>query len=110
MFSCFLNCINGAKSRKVSQWTIFSLAHERTLADQMREDELLADILNYVTRRSNIVDKMDEERLRWVLLTKSVVYKKSSFRVENKIIKLSLIATKLELKNCQANFQINGVR
>lgn len=85
-----------------------SLAHERTLADQMREDELLSDILNYVTRRSNIVEKMDEDRLRWVIWTKSVVCRETSFRVENKISRVSLTGAKWELLNSKASFKING--
>ena len=35
------------------------IEHEKTEADRDREEELLAEILNMVTMRSNIVDKMD---------------------------------------------------
>jgi len=37
---------------------------DRTMADKMKEEELIADILNFVTKRSVIVDRMDEDRLR----------------------------------------------
>lgn len=38
--------------------------HEKTESDRDREEELLTEILKLVTMRSNIVDRMDEDRLR----------------------------------------------
>ena len=45
---------------------LYVTEHEKSEADRDREEELLADILEMVTRRSNIVDRMDEDRLRYV--------------------------------------------
>ena len=46
---------------------ISSLEDEKTEEDKIREEVLLSAILEFVQRRSEIVDRMDEERIRYYM-------------------------------------------
>ena len=67
----------------ISVLFLFVTEHEKTEADRDREEELLSEILKMVTERSNIVDKMDEDRLRYVVLTHSPLKMLTSSLTQN---------------------------
>lgn len=64
------------------------IEHEKTEKDRDREEELLTQILELVTKRSNIVDKMDEERLRFVLRMRRNM---TSFNVASETSKTNIL-------------------